>query len=108
MADEHFSHEVIERFFRAELSRGENREVVRHLLTRCPRCSQLAREVAHGQKLQCFVHGLETVPPRSGSGSSGSSSPQQILNRILRLVGRGNRSPRRRRRGLAIASASDP
>ncbi len=103
MADEHFSHEVIERFFRAELSRGENREVVRHLLTQCPRCSRLAREVAHGQRLQCFVD-----PSRSGGGSSGSGSPQQVLNRILRLVGRGNRSPRRRRRGLAIASASDP
>jgi hypothetical protein len=104
MADEHFSHEVIERFFRSELSRGENREVVRHLLSQCPRCSRLAREVAQGQKLQCFVNGLEgNGPSRSGSGS-----PQQILDRILRLVGRSNRpARRRRRRGLGIASASD-
>jgi anti-sigma factor RsiW len=98
LADEHFSHEVIERFFRAELSRGENREVVRHLLSRCPRCSRLAREVAHGQNLQCLVHGLEAAVSRSEAGS-----PQQILERILRLVGRSGNRPVRGRRAVRAA-----
>jgi hypothetical protein len=100
MADEHFSHEVIERFFRAELSRGENREVVRHLLRRCPRCCRLVREVAHGRNLNCLVHGLEAVSP---SDRADSGSPQQILDRILRLVSRGgNRLARGRRSARAL------
>jgi hypothetical protein len=86
MAEEHFSYEVIERFIKAELSRGENREVVRHLLRRCPRCCRLVREVAHGRNLHWPVHGLETSVPCSDR--SDASSPQQILDRILRLVGR--------------------
>lgn len=100
MAEEHFSHEVIERFFRAELSRVENREIVRHLLKRCARCTRLVREVADGQKLQCLVHGLEAGVSRSDRSDTGS--PQQILDRILRLVGRrGSRQARGRRTARA-------
>ena len=93
MADEHFSHEVIERFFRSELSRGESREFVRHLLRQCPRCSRLLREVARGQNLLSLIHGLES----SVSGFV-SGSPQQMLDHVLRFVGRsGNRLARGRR-----------
>src|SRR5262245_58258465 len=35
---EHPSPEMLERFMRGEVSRQENRAVVRHLLTRCPQC----------------------------------------------------------------------
>lgn len=100
MAEQHFSHEVIERFFRAELSRVENQEVVRHLLRRCPGCSRLVREVADGQKFHCLVHGLEAGVSHSDRADSGS--PQQILDRILRLVGRrGSRQARGRRTARA-------
>lgn len=93
MGDEHFSHEVIERFFRSELSRGENREFVRHLLRQCPRCSRLVREVAHGQTLQALARNLEPKVSRVEA-----VSPQPILDRVLRLVGRsGSRLARGRR-----------
>ena len=93
MADEHFSHEVIERFFRSELSRGENREFVRHLLRQCPQCSRLLREVAQGLKLRLLVNDVEPSRSRFASGSA-----QQVLDHVLRLVGRsGNRLGRGRR-----------
>ena len=94
MADEHFSYEAIERFFRSELSRGESREFVRHLLRQCPRCSGLIREIAHGRSFNFLVHGLETSPVSRFAASSG----KQILDRVLRLVGRGGpRSARGKR-----------
>ena len=93
MEDEHFSHEVIERFFRLELSPGENCEFVRHLLRQCPRCSRLVREVAKGQKLRLLTDDFEPSIARLASGSA-----QQAFNRILRLVGRsGSRFGRGRR-----------
>jgi hypothetical protein len=84
MADEHFSHEVIERFFRSELSRGESRDLVRHLLRQCSRCSRLVREIARGQRLHVLVRGHESTASRFDPGSR-----PQILEQVLRLVGRG-------------------
>jgi hypothetical protein len=40
----HFNQELLQRFLRAELTRTENLSVVRHLLTRCPRCLEVVRE----------------------------------------------------------------
>ena len=93
MADEHFSQEVIERFFRMELSRGENREFVRHLLRQCPRCSRLVREFAHGQS-PFLVRGAASRPE--------SGAHQQLLERVLRLVGRGEARPVRSKRALRM------
>jgi hypothetical protein len=59
MADEHFSRVSLERFFRSELSRGEARDIVRHLLRRCPLCTGLLREVANGESFQLLLRGLE-------------------------------------------------
>jgi hypothetical protein len=45
----------MERFLRAELSRGENQEIIRHLLTECPACRAMIREAAQRQ-------GFKVVP----------------------------------------------
>ena len=94
MADEHFSQEVIERFFRMELSRGENREFVRHLLRQCPRCSRLIREFAHGQNVHFLVRGAASRPE--------PGAHQQLLERVLRLVRRGEARPVRAKRALRM------
>jgi hypothetical protein len=65
MADEHFSRVTLERFFRSELSRAEARDLVRHLLRRCPRCSGLLRDVAHGESFQLLLRGLEDAALRT-------------------------------------------
>jgi hypothetical protein len=65
MVDEHFSREILERFFRSELSREESRNFVRHLLRQCPRCSQLAREVAQKKNFELVLRGLEDAALRS-------------------------------------------
>jgi tetratricopeptide (TPR) repeat protein len=39
---EHVSKDLLERFFRGQLSRKETRKLVRHLLTSCPRCLETA------------------------------------------------------------------
>lgn len=98
MADEHFSHEVIERFFRSELSRGENREFVRHLLRRCARCSRLLGEVAAVQNLHCLVSGLEAAVARFDPDSR-----QPILDRVLRLVRRGEARAGRTKRTVRLS-----
>lgn len=36
----------MERFLRAELSRKENREIIRHLLAECPVCRETVRQAA--------------------------------------------------------------
>jgi hypothetical protein len=42
----HLEAERVERFLRGELAGAEARAVVRHLLTRCPRCVAVAAEAA--------------------------------------------------------------
>jgi tetratricopeptide (TPR) repeat protein len=51
MAEAHFPRETIELFFRGKLSREETREVVRHLLARCPRCVEAASGIASRENL---------------------------------------------------------
>ena len=45
MAEWHIPEELLERFLRVEASSEETREVVRHLLSGCPQCSELAYRV---------------------------------------------------------------
>jgi hypothetical protein len=48
--------ERVERFMRGELTKPESRAVVRHLLTRCPRCLEVASR----------LWSLGTVPRQTG------------------------------------------
>jgi len=43
---EHLTREQVERLLANTLPREETREVVRHLLTGCERCREIARQVA--------------------------------------------------------------
>lgn len=45
MAEEHVSRELLQRFFRSELSRRDTHEVIRHLMRRCEKCLEVAVEV---------------------------------------------------------------
>ena len=49
----------MERFLRAELPRGENQEIIRHLLTECPVCRAMVREAAQRQGFKVLP--LETA-----------------------------------------------
>jgi len=83
MEDEHFSHETVDRFFRSELSRGETRAFVRHLLRQCPRCTRVLREVGRRLSLQFRVAGVAETAVRFDPAS------RQKLERLLQLVGEG-------------------
>ena len=65
MADDHFSRETLERFFRSELPREETRDLVRHLLRRCPQCSRLLQEVSQRDNFQLLLRGLEDAALRT-------------------------------------------
>src|SRR5215208_7165199 len=45
MEEDHVSRELLQRFFRSELSRRDTHEVVRHLMRRCGKCLETAVEV---------------------------------------------------------------
>ena len=44
MISSHLTQDTLQRFFRSELSRRENRLIVRHLLTRCRHCLCVVQE----------------------------------------------------------------
>jgi tetratricopeptide (TPR) repeat protein len=46
MAEWHISEELLERFLRLEASRQESQQIVRHLLSGCPQCLELAHRTA--------------------------------------------------------------
>ena len=48
-SESHVGRESMERFLRAELSREENQEIIRHLLTECPVCRDTIQEAARRQ-----------------------------------------------------------
>lgn len=49
MSEFHVRYEQMERFLRAEASRQENREIVRHLLAECPLCREVVQVSARRQ-----------------------------------------------------------
>lgn len=59
MADGHFSRDSVARFLRAELSRDETRDFVRHLLKQCPECSRLLQEISQRQDFRFLIRDLE-------------------------------------------------
>jgi hypothetical protein len=83
MTDDHFSREVLARFLQSTLPREENRDLVRHLLGRCPDCSKLLREVAREEGYQWLIRGLEEI----------SLAPEP--DRGAAIVARISRFPRR-------------
>ena len=99
MADEHFARVTLERFLRSDLSRDEARDLVRHLLRRCPQCTELLRDVSNGDSFQLLLRGLEDVAL--------VSEPERIepvLARISLFPSRGGRAGPEadvRRRGRA-------
>jgi len=46
MSEFHVRREQVERFLRAEATRIENREIVRHLLAECPLCRETVQGAA--------------------------------------------------------------
>lgn len=54
----------MERFLRAELSREENQEIIRHLLTECPVCRDVIHEAARRQGLKPLTLESEGREPR--------------------------------------------
>ena len=53
MSEFHVKSELMESFLRAEATRQENREIVRHLLAECPLCRETVQGAArrHGFKI---------------------------------------------------------
>ncbi len=49
MPEFHVRREQMERFLRAESSRQENREIIRHLLAECELCQKMVRDAARRQ-----------------------------------------------------------
>lgn len=83
MTDDHFSREVLARFLQSALPREENRDLVRHLLGRCPACSRLLQEIAREGGYQWLIRGLAET----------SLSPEP--DRGAEIVARISRFPRR-------------
>ena len=54
----HFSQRTLEKFLRAELTRPENAEVVRHLLAQCQVCQDTIRAAALQQGFEVLEEGL--------------------------------------------------
>src|SRR5215210_2479445 len=50
MAEWHIPEELLARFLRLEASREESQRVMRHLLTECPQCLEMAHRVTTGGK----------------------------------------------------------
>jgi tetratricopeptide (TPR) repeat protein len=53
----HISESMLERFFRSELSPSETARVVRHLLSRCARCTRIALSVTERHDAADLPHG---------------------------------------------------
>lgn len=49
MSEFHVRRDQMERFLRAESSRQENREIIRHLLAECELCRETVRDAARRQ-----------------------------------------------------------
>jgi hypothetical protein len=86
MTDDHFSREVLARFLQSALPREENRDLVRHLLGRCPDCSRLLQEVAREGGYQWLIRGLEetSLSPEPDHGAEIMAS----ISRVPRRSGR--------------------
>lgn len=76
---EHTSREVLQQFFRTELSRREAKRVVRHLLAQCPDCLALALEVGENEGV---LHSVRA--PHRASPFAPSHHYEEIFLRLQR------------------------
>lgn len=80
MVYEHFSRVRVDRFLRCELPRNENRDVVRHLMRQCSRCSDVVEEVTRGPWVGFLMDGLKD--------RSDPDLYDEAMEEILRLLDR--------------------
>ncbi len=117
MANEHPDRELLERFLGDELAADERRAVVRHLLTGCPQCTEVTRQ------LWSLTGGPQPAPPTSAIAPrvTHPSSYRGLFERVARrgrqrerelaaereeaprLAARLLRTPAAKRRALAAA-----
>lgn len=62
--EQHVSEEILERFFRLELSRAESTRLIRHLLSTCPRCLKLVAAVGRREEFNVWP---DEAPADAGS-----------------------------------------
>lgn len=82
MGEGHIAEDLLDRFLRTEVSQEEARQIVRHLLTGCPRCSDTAHRAA--QETGLFVL----------AGTGGAAGWEQAYEKVFA-------------RALAFASADE-
>lgn len=75
MGEGHVAEDLLDRFLRADVSREEAREIVRHLLTGCPRCSETAHRTA--QETGLFV------PSGAGGAAGWEQAYEKVFARAL-------------------------
>ena len=68
MSEYHVMSEQMERFLRAESTRQENREIIRHLLSECPLCRETVQVVV---RRQGFKIPVEPEPSRPRIAKAG-------------------------------------
>ncbi|HSG38544.1 MAG TPA: hypothetical protein VLE27_02805, partial [Thermoanaerobaculia bacterium] len=62
--EQHVSEEILERFFRLELSRAESAWLIRHFLSACPRCLELVAAVGRREEFNVWP---DEAPADAGS-----------------------------------------
>ena len=75
MSEWHIPEELLERFLRLEASRQESMQVVRHLLSGCPQCLELAHRAA-------LESGLFT-PLEAGQKAGWEQAYAEVFSRAL-------------------------
>ena len=78
---EHPAEDVLRRFFLVAASREENRQVVRHLLARCPACAAALKRLR-----------LEPMPPVAPGAYDGALA--RLMERAQELTGGTKPAPR--------------
>ncbi len=75
MAERHIPEGLFRRFLRQETSRDESREIVRHLLTGCPQCSETGYRVVSEIGLVVPPESPQPAWEEAYEGSSPGRSP---------------------------------
>jgi len=83
---QHVSRDSMERFFRSETAEEEGRQIVRHLVSGCSRCLELAQEV-------CLLSGFLTEEDLASAGFD--SDPESYAAAFLRLLRQSDPGERR-------------
>lgn len=84
MTAEHASRSTMEKFLRAELSRQDTREVVRHLLARCPSCTEMAGTAVAGPGFR-FAGAVGEAPQENGMEQRYDEAFANVLDRLEQM-----------------------